>query len=132
MTDTRTPERRSGAGHTPHGSPLPAAPTPLEQFLALLQSQTELPHHTEQSTADLLAQARAVLPHLPAIVLTGAWDDWVGGPVDDALRAAFRVAKTSPLESDDDIRRWDAVGLLVGLALAPALRGASAVPGGVR
>jgi hypothetical protein len=101
--------------------------TALELFVDVLQSQETLPNLTERSTDVLRRQVRAIGPYLPAIVTMGQWDDWIAGPVEQAVSAAADVSKRSTLHVDDSIRERDALylaGILIGLSLAAALQGA--------
>lgn len=107
----------------------------LNRFLEVVQALPELPPMNEHATADVLKALRAIVPHLPAIVLYGKWVEWSEGPSQAAVsaaRAEFLADFDAEVHADSrDFAERDAIyltGLLTGIVLADALNGTHLAP----
>jgi len=114
----------------------PNTPTPLAMLIDYIQGHRDVALLTEHGNDCLRQNISAVLPFLPAIILSGGWNNWTEAPVARAIEAVkaserrtFRDGPNNPLYNDPDTLHTEELeahyitGLVVGLGLANALNG---------
>lgn len=109
----------------------------LERFIDFLQGHPEARHPlvTEYGAEQFTRNVRALLPFIPAIVLSGGWLEWTETPIATAIdalktseREAAQAGGDAPYLADDpdmikteELEAHYLTGLLVGLAISEVL-----------